>query len=116
MSEPTQDRGIANIWSGLRRRKVVQWGLLYVAGAWGCLQGLEYVGDSFNWPQQVRQVAVIALAIGLPIVLVVAWYHGDRGRERISTPEFAILTLLIETTAKASDQSRRVMRPSPPEG
>ena len=28
-------------------------------------------------------------------VLVLAWYHGDRGQQRVSTPEFAILTLLL---------------------
>ena len=37
----------------------------------------------------------LALVIGLPIVLVLAWYHGDRGQQRITTPEFAILTLLL---------------------
>ena len=43
----------------------------------------------------VRQIALLALLIGLPVVLVLAWYHGDRGEQRISTPEFAILTLLL---------------------
>ena len=40
-------------WTILHRRKVVQWGLVYVAAAWGFLQGLEYISESFNWPQQV---------------------------------------------------------------
>ena len=26
---------------------------------------------------------------------MLAWYHGDRGQQRVSTPEFAILTLLL---------------------
>ena len=76
------------MWTGLRRRKVVQWGLIYVAAAWGFLQGLEYVSEAFHWPEQLRQTALIALLIGLPVVLVLAWYHGDRGQQRISTPEF----------------------------
>jgi TolB-like protein/Tfp pilus assembly protein PilF len=84
-----------NGWTKLRRRKVVQWGLIYVAGAWGFLQGLEYVSESFHWPEQLRQIALLALVIGLPIALVLAWYHGDRGQQRITTPEFAILTLLL---------------------
>jgi hypothetical protein len=79
----------------LRRRKVVQWGLVYVAAAWGFLQGLEYVSESFHWPEQLRQIAIIALLVGLPIALVLAWYHGDRGQQRITTSEFAILTLLL---------------------
>src|SRR5688572_1637816 len=65
------------------------------SAAWGFLQGLEYVSDAFQWPPQIRQVALLALLIGLPVVLVLAWYHGDRGQERISTPELAILTLLL---------------------
>jgi TolB-like protein len=79
----------------LRRRKVVQWGIAYAAGAWGFLQGLEYVSEAFAWPDQLRQVALLALLIGLPIVLVVAWYHGDRGQQRVTTAEFAIITLLL---------------------
>jgi adenylate cyclase len=89
--EPAQD----GLWTRLRRRKVVQWGLVYVAAAWGFLQGLEYVTETYHWPEQLRQVSFLALLIGLPIVLVLAWYHGDRGQQRISTPEFAILTLLL---------------------
>lgn len=82
-------------WDRLRRRKVVQWGLLYAAGAWGFLQGLEYVAESFHWPDQIRQVSILALLIGLPIVLVIAWYHGDRGARRVSGTELAIVTLLF---------------------
>ena len=34
MNEPVRDRGVTNILSALRRRKVVQWGVAYAAGAW----------------------------------------------------------------------------------
>jgi TolB-like protein/Flp pilus assembly protein TadD len=82
-------------WDKLRRRKVVQWGIAYAAGAWGFLQGLEYVSGLLNWPDQLQKVAGLALLSGLPIVLVLAWYHGDRGEQRVSRTEFAILTLLF---------------------
>ena len=94
MSDSAEGRA-TSWWDALRRRKVVQWGLLYVAGAWGFLQGLEYVGESFNWPQQVRQGALLALAVGLPIVIVLAWYHGDRGEQRFRGAEIAIIALLF---------------------
>jgi TolB-like protein/Tfp pilus assembly protein PilF len=79
----------------LRHRKVVQWSLLYVAGAWGFLQGLQYVSDAFQWAPAVRQVALLAVLIGLPLVVVIAWYHGDRGAQRISRAELAIITVLF---------------------
>jgi TolB-like protein len=82
-------------WTRLRRRKVVQWGVVYVAGAWGFLQGLAYVTDTFHWPEQIQQLATLALLIGLAVVLVVAWYHGDRGEQRVSGTELTIITLLF---------------------
>ncbi len=95
MTDTPVEREVDSTWTRLRRRKVVQWGLVFVAAAWGFLQGLEYISESFNWPQEVRQIAVLVLVIGLPIVLVLAWYHGDRGQQRITTAELAILTLLL---------------------
>jgi TolB-like protein len=87
--------GTESWWDALRRRKVVQWGLLYVAGAWGFLQGFDFLSDTYGWPRQFQQVTTLALIVGLPIVLVVAWYHGDRGQQRVTTAEFAIITLLL---------------------
>lgn len=86
---------LASLREQLRRRKVVQWGLAYAAGAWGLLQGLEYVSDTFGWPRQLQQVATLALLVGLPVVLVIAWYHGDRGEQRVTAVELAIITLLF---------------------
>jgi TolB-like protein/Tfp pilus assembly protein PilF len=83
------------VWQRLRHRKVAQWGVAYAAGAWGFLQGLGYVSDTFGWPAQIRQVVTLAVLIGLPLVLVVAWYHGDRGQQRVSGAELTIVTLLF---------------------
>ena len=96
LSDATEN-GPAGIWTRLRRRKMVQWGLVYVAAAWGFLQGLEYVSESFHWPEHLRQIALLALLIGLPVVLVLAWYHGERGEQRVRRTEFAIITLLFLT-------------------
>ena len=38
---------------------------------------------------------MLVLAVGLPIVVVLAWYHGDRGQQRVTGPELAVLTLLL---------------------
>ena len=95
MNDTPAEREEQSIWARLRRRKVVQWGLVYVAAAWGFLQGLEYLSGTYDWPRQIQQLTTLALLIGLPVVLVLAWYHGDRGQQRVTTPEFAILTLLL---------------------
>jgi len=95
VTDTSTDLPHGSVWDRLRRRKVVQWGLLYVAGTWGLLQGVAYLRDTFNLPQAVQQIATLLLVIGLPIVLVLAWYHGDRGEQRVRGPELAIVTLLL---------------------
>jgi len=54
---PAERVAESSSWTRLRRRKVVQWGLVYVAASWGFLQGLEYVTETFHWPEQLRQIA-----------------------------------------------------------
>jgi TolB-like protein/lipoprotein NlpI len=94
MDPPPEVEG-SSIWARLRRRKVVQWGIAYAAGAWGFLQGFGYVSDLFDWPRLLPRFVALALLVGLPITVVVAWYHGDRGEQRVSRAELAILTLLF---------------------
>jgi len=90
-----QDGEAENLWSRLRRRKLVQWGIAYAAGAWGFLQGLAYVSSLLNWPAQLQKLTGLALLLGLPVVLVLAWFHGDRGHRRVTRTELAILTGLF---------------------
>ena len=95
MTDTPAEREDSSIWAKLRRRRVAQWGLAYAAGAWVLLQVLGFVSDSFAWPATVKQLATIVFAVGLPIVVVLGWYHGERGQRRVSTPELAVLTLLL---------------------
>jgi TolB-like protein len=91
---PTEREG-EGAWTKLRHRKVVQWGIAYAASAWVLLQVVGFAADAFHWPDIAKQVTMLALAIGLPIALTLAWYHGDRGEQRIGRTELAILTLLL---------------------
>ena len=79
----------------LKERKLVQWALAYAAGAFALLQALDIVGQQFGWPESVRRGITIALAVGFFIMLVIAWYHGEKGAQRISGTELSILALLL---------------------
>jgi TolB-like protein/cytochrome c-type biogenesis protein CcmH/NrfG len=95
VTDTPTEREREGAWARLRRRKVVQWGLGYMAVAWTLLQGLEYLVETFHGPELVRQLATLALIVGLPVALVLAWYHGDRGQQRVTAMELAILTTLL---------------------
>ena len=48
VTDTPTERGAESTWTRLRRRKVVQWGVVYVAAAWGFLQGLEYLSGTYR--------------------------------------------------------------------
>jgi TolB-like protein/tetratricopeptide (TPR) repeat protein len=79
----------------LKQRKLVQWALAYVAAAFALLQGIDIVAQRFGWPEQTMRFVIIALSVGLFVTLVLAWYHGERGAQRVTGAELLILALLL---------------------
>ena len=79
----------------LRRRKFVQWLLAYAAGAWALLQVLSLLISAYHWPDSVLRIGIVAAVIGFFVTLVLAWYHGERGEQKISGTELLILALLL---------------------
>jgi TolB-like protein/tetratricopeptide (TPR) repeat protein len=79
----------------LRERKIVQWGLAYLAAAWALVQAFDLVGKQFGWPEPVLRAFTVLLAFGFLPALVIAWYHGERGAQRVSREEAAVLAVLL---------------------
>jgi TolB-like protein len=95
MTDTPRERTDEGLWAKLRRKKVVQWGVAYAATGWTLLQAVEYAVETFHWPEPVRQWATLAVLFGLPVVLVIAWYHGDRGEQRVTGAELIIIAFLF---------------------
>src|SRR5690348_13934065 len=81
--------------SRLKQRKLVQWALAYAAFAFALMQGLDIVAQQFGWPEGARRGITLALVVGLFVVLVLAWYHGERGVQRVGGTELLIIALLL---------------------
>jgi TolB-like protein/Tfp pilus assembly protein PilF len=79
----------------LKQRKLVQWGAAWVAFAFALLQGIDIVATRFDWPGVIERYLILALVIGLFLVLVLAWYHGEQGRQRVGGTELLIIALLL---------------------
>ena len=79
----------------LKERKLVQWALAYLAGAWLLLQVADTLGDNFAWPRVIFQSLTVLLAVGFLAALVLAWYHGEKGQQRVSGPELLMLSALL---------------------
>jgi len=79
----------------LKQRKLIQWAVAYVAAAFALLQGIDIVAQQFGWPEGVRRGITLALVVGFFVTLVLAWYHGERGVQRVTGTELLILALVL---------------------
>jgi hypothetical protein len=82
-------------WAELKGRKIVQWALAYLAGAWVIVEALDLIGETWGLPATVARMAHVALAFGFFATLLVAWYHGEQGRQRASGPELLMLAGIL---------------------
>jgi TolB-like protein/Flp pilus assembly protein TadD len=92
---PAANRPPDSFWARIRHHKVVEWTLAYVAFAYALLHGVQMLREAFEWPLLVSRLTVIALVLGTPVAVTLAWYHGHRARHRISGAELSILIALL---------------------
>ncbi|MDQ2971777.1 MAG: hypothetical protein M3R20_02165, partial [Pseudomonadota bacterium] len=56
---------------------------------------LGLVADSYEWPHGAMRVAFAVIVLGFVVTLALAWYHGERGAQRVTGIELLILALLL---------------------
>ncbi|MGH7470793.1 MAG: hypothetical protein ACRENP_22835, partial [Longimicrobiales bacterium] len=78
----------------LRKRAIVQWVIAYLAVAWLLLQLLSILADQFNWPLALQRGFTVPLAVGVLAAIVIGWYHGEEGRQRIGAVELIMLAAI----------------------
>jgi len=86
---------MASLVQRLKERKLFQWALAYLAGAWLVFQGIEVLAEPWNLSQSYIRAIHVILGVGLVLALVLAWYHGEKGRQRVSGPELLMITALL---------------------
>jgi TolB-like protein/tetratricopeptide (TPR) repeat protein len=98
----------------LKQRKLVQWALAYLAGAWLLLQLLDILAQPFAWPDLALQATTVLLAIGFFAALVLAWYHGEKGAQRVTGIELLMLAGILTIAGAALAFVGRGGSPEPP--
>ncbi len=83
------------ILEGLRQRKLVQWALAYLASAWFVMQLVDVLGDRWGVSDPMARIIDVLLVLGLFVTLVLAWYHGEKGQQRVSGPELLLIAGLF---------------------
>lgn len=84
-----------NVLQRLRRCELVQWAIAYLAAAWVVIPVVAYTADGYGWPRAAVHIALGLISLGFLVALVVAWYHGERGPQRVSAAERIVLVMVL---------------------
>jgi len=76
-----------------------QWALAYLAGAWALFQVIEVLAEPWALSPGFQRTTHLLVALGFVVVLVLAWYHGEKGRQRVGGVELLIIALLLAVGA-----------------
>lgn len=79
----------------LRERHVLRVAVLYLGAAWVALEFIGFVVDNYALHRALLDATLYLLAIGFPIALVIAWYHGAEGRQPVTAKEKTIVGALV---------------------
>lgn len=77
------------------QRKVIQWCVAYLAGAFVVVQLLDGLESPLGLTRGFQLVVLLVLIVGLPLTAVVAWYHGEQGRQRVTGVELLLISIVV---------------------
>jgi TolB-like protein len=93
--KPASVDRLSQLWRRVNDYKIIQWSVAYVAIAYGIQHAIILTSESFEWTNTVARVSMLLLALGLPVVMTLAWYHGERGSAHFSRAELTIISILL---------------------
>lgn len=79
----------------LKERRLFRIVVTYLAAGWVGLQAMDQVTTQGVLPDFTYELALVWYLTGIPIALVLGWYHGEKGAQRATKPEVAVLVLLM---------------------
>src|SRR6478672_7422465 len=87
----------------LRKRKVAQWVLGYTAVAWALLQGVGLLAGTYGWSATPMRVGVALAVLGFFLTLVIAWFQGERGQQKVTRLEVIMIAIVVIVADGALD-------------
>lgn len=122
-------RSPTSFFERLKRRKVVEWTFAYVAAAWLVAEAADLFGGRWGLSESALRSLDLILVLGLIGTVVIAWYHGARGKQRFGRRETIVLAVFLglgafgvawsygrTSTGAAADEPLRVVSSDPFEG
>lgn len=79
----------------LRQRRFVQILIAYLAASWVLIEVISQLVEHDILPGIVYRLVLVWFLGGLPGAAMVAWFHGEQGRQKAPRTEIAFILLLV---------------------
>lgn len=89
-----EDSG-ASVLEKIRKRRMVQIALVYVGAAWLGVEISDFIVGTYAFSRKILDTVVLLAILGFPAFLIIGWYHGERGPQRIRRAEAWLLVTLV---------------------
>lgn len=97
----------------IARRRVIPIVVVYAGAAWVVAEASQFLVDNYDVPRTFLDAVVYLLVVGFPTAIVIAWYHGERGAQRPTRIEAALLAVLAVIGLAGAYQIATTPRASP---
>lgn len=79
----------------LQERHVLRTAVLYLGAGWVGLEFIGFVVQNYGFQRTVLDCGLLMIGIGLPIALIISWFHGAEGKQNVPRSEGLMVGTLI---------------------
>lgn len=90
---------MSELFQQLKDKHLVRTAVVYVGGAWLMLEATGFFVDTYALSRDIVDVVVLLVVLGFPAALIIAWFHGAKGRQDVARVEAALLLTLAVLAA-----------------
>lgn len=105
----------ASILDKIRKRRMLQIALVYVGAAWLGVEITDFIVGNYGFSRKILDTVVFLAILGFPAFIVIGWFHGARGRQRVRRAE-AWLLVTLSSLGAIGTYRIATAEPAPGEG
>lgn len=86
---------MGELFKALSEKHLMRTGVVYLGGAWLMLEATGFFVDNYALSRRLIDIVVLLLVLGFPAALIIAWFHGAKGRQNVARSEASLLLTLV---------------------
>ena len=85
---------MGELFKALSEKHLMRTGVVYLGCAWLMLEATGFFVDNYALSRRLIDIVVMLLVLGFPAALIIAWFHGAKGRQNVARSEASLLLTL----------------------